>query len=149
MIYDDSRSPGLSRPGLRFSKLVLPKLVLSNWFYQKNKTYDFREVAVAVKKRKSREELFLNAVARKLGNAAGKLTRASKDLAESISALPEKATARVKKVADAEIPAKRRSASTRQQKKRARSTGVRGTSRPAAKKQKARRSTATARGRHS
>ena len=105
---------------------------------------------MAVKKRLLREEPFLNAVARKLGSAAGTLTRASKDLAENLSALPEKVTAKVKGVADSEMPAKRRSASPRQRKKRSRPTGVRVMPRRAAKKkQKTMRSTATARGRQS
>lgn len=105
---------------------------------------------MAVKKRLLREEPFLNAVARKLGSAAGTLTRASKDLAENLSGLPGKVTAKVKEVADSEMPAKRRPASTRQHKKRSRPTGVRGTSQAAAKKKRdTMRSTATARGRQS
>jgi hypothetical protein len=103
---------------------------------------------MAVKKRRLREEPFLNTVARKLGSAAGTLTRASKDLAGSLSALPEKVTAKVEEVAHLKMRAKRRPAGTGQRKKRARSSGARGTSQTPRKKRKSARS-AVARGRRS
>jgi hypothetical protein len=124
-------SKALKVPAITAGTSFLSKLV-----FVEEETCNSREVAMAVKKRALREEPFLNTVARKLGNAAGKVARASKDLAENLSALPEKVTAKVEEVAGSEMAAKRRSAGPRQRKKRSRSSGVRVASQTAAKKKR-------------
>ncbi len=48
------------------------------------------------KKQSKKQEPLLNAVARKLGHAAGKLTKATQELTENLSALPETVTTRLR-----------------------------------------------------
>jgi hypothetical protein len=71
---------------------------------------------MAVKKRPLKQEPFLNTVARKLGHAAGALTKATEDLAENLSALPETVTKRVREAGHI-APAKPSQGSARRAKK--------------------------------
>jgi hypothetical protein len=53
---------------------------------------------MTAKKRPATQEPLLNTVARRLGTAAGTFTKATKELAENISALPQNVTTRVREV---------------------------------------------------
>jgi hypothetical protein len=59
------------------------------------------------RKRKAAQEPLLNTVARKLGHAAGTLTKATQELTESFSAFPETATAKVREAAGISAPRER------------------------------------------
>ncbi len=56
---------------------------------------------MAAKKRTVTHELLLNTVARKLGHAAGTLTKVTQELADNISAVPESVAAKVRQAARA------------------------------------------------
>jgi hypothetical protein len=60
----------------------------------------------------------LNSVARKLGHAAGTLTKATRELAESLSALPESVATRVREAANIDRPAERSQISAQHPRKR-------------------------------
>jgi hypothetical protein len=59
------------------------------------------------RKRKATPEPLLNTVARKLGRAAGTLTKATQELTESLAAFPETATAKVRDAAGISAPPER------------------------------------------
>jgi hypothetical protein len=61
---------------------------------------------MTARKRKATREPLLNTVARKLGHAAGTLTKATQDLTESLGALPETVSTRVREAATAATPPK-------------------------------------------
>ena len=56
---------------------------------------------MAAKKRTVTKTPFLSAVARKLGHAAGTLTKVTQELADNVSAVPETVAAKVRRVAQA------------------------------------------------
>jgi hypothetical protein len=56
---------------------------------------------MAAKKKPVMQESFLNAMARKLGHAAGTLTKVTHELADSASTLPENIATKVHEVANA------------------------------------------------
>ena len=56
---------------------------------------------MAAKKRTVTHELLLNTVARKLGHAAGTLTKVTQELADNVSAVPESVAAKVRQAARA------------------------------------------------
>lgn len=55
---------------------------------------------MAAKKRRVKQEPLLNTVARKLGHAAGALTKATHEFTENLSALPENLSTKVLKAAN-------------------------------------------------
>jgi hypothetical protein len=59
---------------------------------------------MTARKRKATREPLLNTVARKLGHAAGTLTRATQELTESLAALPETVSTSVREAASAATP---------------------------------------------
>jgi hypothetical protein len=59
------------------------------------------------RKRKATREPLLNTVARKLGHAAGTLTKATQELTESFAAFPETATAKVREATGISAPRER------------------------------------------
>lgn len=69
-----------------------------------------------VAKRKAMHEPLLNAVARKLGHAAGTLAKATQELTAILSAIPENVSAEVRESARAGAPAGRFRARTRRPK---------------------------------
>jgi len=73
---------------------------------------------MTAKKRATAQEPLLNTMARKLGMAAGSLTKATKELAENISALPESVTSKVREVAHSGKSAKPASTRARHPKKK-------------------------------
>jgi|HubBroStandDraft_5_1064220.scaffolds.fasta_scaffold164324_2 hypothetical protein len=62
---------------------------------------------MATKKRPTAQEPLLNTVARKLGHAAGTLTKVTYDLTENLSALPETLTAKMHQAVEVGTPKKR------------------------------------------
>jgi hypothetical protein len=60
---------------------------------------------MAAKKRTVKQESLLNTVARKLGHAAGTFTRTTQEFTETLSALPENVSARVREAANIGEPA--------------------------------------------
>lgn len=66
----------------------------------------------AMKKHHAGQER-LNAVARKLGHAAGTLTRATRELGENLSALPETVATRLRETTNFDTPAERSRARAR------------------------------------
>ena len=56
---------------------------------------------MAARKRTVMQEPLLNTVARKLGHAAGTLTKVTQELADNVSAVPETVAAKVRRVAQA------------------------------------------------
>jgi hypothetical protein len=62
---------------------------------------------MTARKRKATQEPLLSTVARKLGHAAGKLTKATQELSENLAALPGTVSARVRQAASAAAPAAR------------------------------------------
>jgi hypothetical protein len=73
---------------------------------------------MAPKKRTVKQEPLLNTVARKLGRAAGTLTKVTQELTENLSALPENVTAKVREAAHIGDSAKRSRARNPHAKKR-------------------------------
>jgi hypothetical protein len=59
------------------------------------------------RKRTATREPLLNTVARKLGHAAGALTKATHELTENFAALPETVTAKVREAATISTPPER------------------------------------------
>lgn len=62
---------------------------------------------MTAKKRLTKQEPLLNAVARKLGHAAGTFTKVTHKLTDNLSALPGAVTAQVQEAAGTIAPAKR------------------------------------------
>jgi hypothetical protein len=60
---------------------------------------------MATKKASPKQEPLLNAVARKLGHAAGTLTKVTQEFTENLSELPETVTAKMQQIANAATPA--------------------------------------------
>jgi hypothetical protein len=58
-------------------------------------------------KRNTTREPLLNTVARKLGHAAGTLTKATQELTENLATLPETVSTRMREVAGAAAPVER------------------------------------------
>jgi hypothetical protein len=79
---------------------------------------------MAAKKRSVKQEPLLNTVARKLGHAAGRLTKVTQRLTENLSALPETVTTQVREAAHIGTQPGRSSHSRRAKKKHR--TAVRG-----------------------
>ncbi len=75
---------------------------------------------MTVQKRKAMHEPLLNTVARKLGHAAGTLARATQELTENLSAIPENVTEKVRDSAHVGAPVGRSRARSRHPKKRIR-----------------------------
>jgi hypothetical protein len=76
---------------------------------------------MTARKRKATQEPLLSTVARKLGRAAGTLTKATQELSENLAALPGTVSARVREAASAAPPAARprvRAARTHRMKRR-------------------------------
>jgi hypothetical protein len=67
-----------------------------------------------------KQEPLLNTVARKLGHAAGTLTKVTQELTENLSALPENVATKVREATDIGAPADRSRIRTRHPKKRIR-----------------------------
>ena len=74
----------------------------------------------AVKKQQVKQKHLLNAVARKLGRAAGTVTKVTHELAESLSALPESVATKVRGAANIGTPAKHLRVGTQRPRKRLR-----------------------------
>ncbi len=74
---------------------------------------------MTLQKRKAMYEPLLNTVARKLGHAAGTLAKATQELTESLSAIPENVTGKVRESAHA-APVRSSGARTRHPRKRMR-----------------------------
>jgi len=72
------------------------------------------------KKRPVKREPLLAAVARKLGHAAGTLSKVTQELTESLSTLPETVTKKVRKAANMGTAATRSRSHTRHPKKKVR-----------------------------
>jgi hypothetical protein len=77
---------------------------------------------MATKKASAKQEPLLNTVARKLGHAAGTLTKVTQDFTESLSELPEAVTTKMQQIANAATPAKLPRTRTSRAKKRSRRT---------------------------
>ena len=71
---------------------------------------------MAAKKRAVKQQPLLNTVARKLGRAAGQLTKATQELTESLSALPGSITTKVRKAANVGASTRRTQTQTRRRK---------------------------------
>jgi hypothetical protein len=84
---------------------------------------------MTAKKRPAIQEPLLNTVARRLGTAAGTFTKATKELADNISALPQNVTTRVREVTHLGTSAKPARGGARPAKKKSK----RGTRKPVAK----------------
>jgi hypothetical protein len=74
---------------------------------------------MAVKKRAVKQPI-LNAVARKLGHAAGQLTKVTQELTNSLAALPESVTTKVRKTVNAGASPNRSRIQTRRRAKKTR-----------------------------
>jgi len=75
---------------------------------------------VAAKKGSVKQEPLLNTVARKLGHAAGRLTKVTHKLTENFSSLPETVVAQVREAAHVAVPSKGSRSSTRHPEKKTR-----------------------------
>jgi hypothetical protein len=75
---------------------------------------------MTARKRKSAREPLLNTVARKLGHAAGTFAKATQELTENLSAIPENVTAKVRESTRADAPVRRLRVRSRHAKKRIR-----------------------------
>jgi hypothetical protein len=62
---------------------------------------------MAAKKQPVKQEPLLNTVARKLGQAAGTLTKVTQELTENLSTLPENVATKMRKAANSAMPGKR------------------------------------------
>jgi hypothetical protein len=92
--------------------LEVPAFRVGTSFYRhEDRTFDSnfedRGKTMAPKKRTVKQEPLLNIVARKLGHAAGTLTKVTQELTENLSALPENVTAKVREAAHIGDSAKR------------------------------------------
>ncbi len=72
---------------------------------------------MAIKKRAVKQQPLLNTVARKLGHAAGQLTKVTQELTKSLSALPESVTTKVHKAVNTGAAPDRPRIQTRRTKK--------------------------------
>jgi|HubBroStandDraft_6_1064221.scaffolds.fasta_scaffold717575_1 hypothetical protein len=72
---------------------------------------------MTTRKRMPKQEPLLNAVARKLGHAAGTFTRVTQDLRENMAPLAENVTAKVREAAEIAMPTKPRARKTRARRK--------------------------------
>jgi hypothetical protein len=72
---------------------------------------------MAAKKQPVKQEPFLNTVARKLGQAAGTLTKVTQELTENLSTLPESVETKMRQVVNSGAPGKRSQVRTRHPKK--------------------------------
>jgi|HubBroStandDraft_3_1064219.scaffolds.fasta_scaffold01013_11 hypothetical protein len=70
----------------------------------------FEGAQMPARKRKATPEPLLNTVARKLGHAAGTLTKATHELTENLAALPATVSTSMREAASAAAPAERRRA---------------------------------------
>jgi hypothetical protein len=75
---------------------------------------------MAAKKQLVKQEPLLNTVARKLGQAAGTLTKVTQELTENLSTLPESVATKVRKAANRGAPGKSSRLRTRHPRKRIR-----------------------------
>jgi hypothetical protein len=91
---------------------------------------------MAAKKNTVRQESLLNTVARKLGHAAGTLTKTTQELTEALSALPEKVSAKVREGDDIGEPASRSRTPIRPRKKVSHAAGKHKSAAVAGKKRK-------------
>ena len=82
---------------------------------------------MAAKKQPVKQEPFLNTVARKLGQAAGTLTKVTQELTENLSTIPESVETKMRKAANRGAPGKRSRVRTRHPKKKARRPKAKGT----------------------
>lgn len=73
---------------------------------------------MAAKKQPVKQEPFLNTVARKLGQAAGTLTKVTQELTEDLSTFPESVATKMRKAANSGTPGKRSRVRTRHPRKR-------------------------------
>jgi hypothetical protein len=74
---------------------------------------------MAAKKQPVKQEPFLNTVARKLGQAAGTLTKVTQELTENLSTFPESVATKMRKAAaNSGTPGKRSRVRTRHPRKR-------------------------------
>jgi hypothetical protein len=72
---------------------------------------------MAAKKQPVKQEPFLNTVARKLGQAAGTLTKVTQELTENLSTFPESVETKMRKAANSGTPGKRSRVRTRHPRK--------------------------------
>jgi hypothetical protein len=82
------------------------------------------------KKQLNKQEPLLNTVARKLGQVAGTLTKATHGLTENLSAIPETVTTKLREAADV-VPAGHAHSRTRHNRKKIRIAGASRTSKVA------------------
>jgi hypothetical protein len=75
---------------------------------------------MAAKKSTARKETLLTTVARKLGHAAGTLTKATQELTENLSAIPENVATGVRESANVGAPVGRSRARTQHPRKKIR-----------------------------
>jgi hypothetical protein len=75
---------------------------------------------MAAKKQHVKQEPLLNTVARKLGQAAGTLTKVTQELTENLSTLPESVATKIRKAANSGTPGKRSRVHPRRPRKRIR-----------------------------
>ena len=75
---------------------------------------------MAAKKQPVKQEPFLNTVARKLGQAAGTLTKVTQELTENLSTFPESVATKMRKAANSGTPGERSQVRTRHPRKRIR-----------------------------
>jgi hypothetical protein len=68
---------------------------------------------MAAKKQPVKQEPFLNTVARKLGQAAGTLTKVTQELTENLSTFPETVQTKMRSAASSGAPGKRSRVRTR------------------------------------
>jgi hypothetical protein len=74
---------------------------------------------MAAKKQPVKQEPFLNTVARKLGQAAGTLTKVTQELTENLSTFPESVETKMRNAVNSGTPGKRSQVRTRHPKKSA------------------------------
>lgn len=84
-------------------------------------------------RKQSVKEPLLNTVARKLGHAAGALTKVTHDLTKNLSELPEAATTKARETAGVGAPAKRSRSQSRHPKKKVPGRKHKAVSRPTPK----------------
>jgi len=101
---------------------------------------------MTAKKRSGKQEPLLNTVARKLGHAAGTLTKATHKLTENLSALPETVATRVRKASVVATPVGRSQPQTGRPRKKTSNIIRTGKAQAASRVKKARPSGKTRRG---
>jgi hypothetical protein len=75
---------------------------------------------MAAKKQSAKQEPFLNTVARKLGQAAGTLTKVTQELTDNLSTFPESVATKMRDAAKSSTPGKRPRVRTRHSRKKVR-----------------------------